>query len=119
MVAQHLLPLLTIEQHPAWIGTISGLKAEKLLRGHTTPYLYLLRSGEYEGNYYVTYLLPDFTIKHQPFVIITTHEGWWFENGGVGGPFTKSRIDDVLHLIMHCAPHECSPFEPLEERNIV
>jgi hypothetical protein len=112
-MALHVLPLDSIEEdmqlHPAWLGSISGLKAEKLLRGKKTPYLYLLREGEHENDYYVTYLLPDLSIRHQPFVITATKEGWSFENGGAGGPFTNSSIDDVIHLIMHCEKHECLP----------
>ncbi len=102
-----------IKAHPAWYGMISGLTAEKMLRRKKTPYLYLLRAGEYEGtreaDYYVTYMLPDFSIKHQPFVITQTQQGWYFENGS-GGPITHT-IDDVLHFIMHCHKDECTPFK--------
>lgn len=98
-----------IEIHPAWHGNISGLKAEKLLRGRKTPYLFILRSGEHEGDYYVTFILPDLTIKHQPFVISTTNEGWYFQNGGNGGPFTTTCFEDVLHLIMHCRKSDPTP----------
>lgn len=102
-----------IQLHPAWYGDISGLKAEKLLRGRNQPYLYLLRAGEHEGesetDYYVTFILPDNTVKHQPFVITLTSEGWYYENGSPGGPFTNASIDDVLHLMMHCSEHDCVP----------
>ena len=91
-----------IEEHPAWHGRVSGLEAEKMMRGRKIPYLYILRAGEYETDYYVTFLLPDLSIKHQPFIITDTAEGWYFENTGGGGPFTTASIDDVLHLIMHC-----------------
>lgn len=91
-----------LEEHPAWHGRLSGLDAEKMMRGRKIPYLYILRAGEYEMDYYVTFVLPDLSIKHQPFVIIASPEGWYFENTGNGGPFTTASIDDVLHLIMHC-----------------
>lgn len=104
-----------IKAHPAWHGMISGLHAEKMLRGEKKPYLYLLRAGEYEGqrevDYYVTFVLPDFSIKHQPFVITETQHGWYFENAN-GGPITHS-IDEVLHLIMHCHKDECRPFKKM------
>ena len=71
-----------------------------------------LRKGEgereNETDYYVSYILPDFSIKHQPFVITVAPEGWFFENGTVGGPFTNAEcIDDVLHLMMHCSKEDC------------
>jgi len=101
---------LDIQLHPGWVGRVSGLKAEKLLRGKKTPYLYVIRAGECPSDYYVTFVLPDLTIKHQPFVITHTAEGWHYENSGAGGPYTEATIDDVLHLIMHCDKEECAPF---------
>lgn len=106
-----------INAHPAWYGMISGLKAEKILMGRKIPYLYLLRSGEYEGereaDYYITFVLPDLSVMHQPFVITDTQQGWYFENGAGGGPFTNTTIDDVLHLIMHCHKDACSPLKKM------
>jgi len=102
-----------IECHPAWMGRVSGLKAEKMLRGSQHPYLYLLRGGEWqresETDYYVTFVLPDFSITHTPFVITVASEGWYCENGGNGGPYTDASIDDVMHLIMHCKKDACTP----------
>ncbi|MGA8164002.1 MAG: hypothetical protein WB791_03135, partial [Waddliaceae bacterium] len=81
--------------------------------GSRHPYIYLLRGGEYqqgsETDYYVTYVLPDFSIKHTPFVITVTPEGWYFEQGGGGGPYMHTSIDDVIHLILHCEKEECTP----------
>ena len=92
-----------INNHPAWHGRMSGLSAEKLLRGRKTPYLYIIRAGENEMDYYVTFVLPDLSIRHQPFVITVTPQGWYFENAAATGPFNlAASIDDVLHLIMHC-----------------
>jgi len=99
-----------IRNHQAWLGKVSGLKAEKLLRGRKTPYLYVLRVGECEQDYYVTYVADDFSIRHQPFVLWTTADGWFFEQGGGGGPFTEATIDDVIHLMMHCGKDACVPF---------
>lgn len=98
-----------IESHQAWHGHMSGLMAEKLLRGQNKPYLYLLRSGEHEGDYYVTYVLPDLSVKHQPFIITTTSEGWHCQNGGAFGGLTTASFDDILHLIMHCGKLEPKP----------
>lgn len=102
-----------ISSHPAWIGKVSGLYAEKMLRG-SLPYTYVLRGGEtsseYEQDYYVTFALPDGSIKHQPFVITITEDGWCWENHGNGGPHIHEGIDHVLNLIMHCDKDQMSIF---------
>jgi hypothetical protein len=106
-----------IKAHPAWHGMISGMNAEKMLRGRKIPYLYLLRAGEFEDeretDYYVTFTLPTLSIMHQPFTITTTPQGWYFEQGTGGGPFTHASLDDVLHLIMHCHKDACSPLKKM------
>lgn len=102
-----------IKSHPVWLGSIPGLKAEKMLRGYNIPYLYVLRAGEFESDteadFYVTYVHPDLTIKHQPFIITVRADGWSYENydSGMRGP--DSSIEDVLHLIMHCNEDENIP----------
>ena len=99
-----------IESHPAWIGHVSGWKAEMVLRNKKVPYLYLLRGGETEGDYYVSFVSPDLTIKHTPFIISITQGGWYCQNGHVSGPFINKTIDHVIHSIMHCDSDECVPF---------
>jgi len=107
-----------IRSHKAWYGNISGLAAEKMLRGRKTPYLYLLRKGENESenvsDYYVSFILPDLSIRHQPFVITVTTEGWEWENTGTGGCPPEASIEDVLYLMMHCEKSEPSPLNKLE-----
>ena len=101
--------------HPAWHGNISGLAAEKMLRGQKTPYLFIIRKGENnasetEDNYYVSFVLPDLTIHHQPVVITQTTSGWCYENGKPGGPYNYLSFDPVVHQIMHCEQDQCVPF---------
>lgn len=102
-----------IESHPSWLGNISGLKAERMLKKWKKPYLYVLRSGENAGetetDFYVSFILPDLSIRHQPFIITLSQEGWYWANTGGGGPNTEASIEDVLHLMMHCDKHECVP----------
>jgi|LakMenEpi03Aug12_release.lakeMendotaPanAssembly.Ray.scaffolds.fasta_scaffold01000_4 hypothetical protein len=107
-----------IENNPAWLGHISGLKADKMLRNKKQPFLYVLRAGEFDDEdetaYYVTYVTSDFTVFHQPFVITVDAEGWYYENYSPGGPYQDlvSFIEEVLPKIMHCPAertHECVP----------
>jgi hypothetical protein len=105
-----------IQLHPAWMGHVSGLTAEKLLRGRKIPYLYVLRQGEQPSDYYVTYLLPDLSIAHRPFVITIDDSGWYYENTGGGGPYTNAGIEDVLHLIMHCGKDQCVPLRMAHDK---
>ncbi|MEI8124200.1 MAG: hypothetical protein WCG42_00410 [Parachlamydiaceae bacterium] len=98
-----------IQSHVGWIGHVSGLYADKLMRKIKTPYQYVLRQGETEFDYYVSFVQQDGTVKHQPFEITLAPEGWYYENSGAGGPFVDATIDDVLHLIMHCDQGECTP----------
>ena len=95
----------SILHHEAWYGDIEGLKADKLLRGKE-HHTYLLRQGERSTdggwNYYATFVSPDGTVRHQPFVVTITPEGWCAENNGFGGPFQFGGIECMLHRIMHC-----------------
>lgn len=103
-----------IESHVAWLGHVSGLKADKMLRGNE-HFTYVLRTGEYESEeetaYYVSFVASDDTVRHQPIVITITAEGWCYENCMPGGPYVDKTIDDVLHLIMHCKKNECQPLK--------
>lgn len=110
ILRQHINIEQEITLHPAWLGKISGLSAEKMLRNQKKFYLFVLRAGENESDYYATYTHPDGTIRHQPFVITVMPEGWYCEQGGGAGPFIDASIDDIIHLIIHCAKDECEPF---------
>ncbi len=103
-----------MESHPTWQGNIPGLDAEKLLRGKKVPFLFLIREGESskienQRNYYITFVMQDLSIKHQPLVITVGDDGWCYENTRPGGPYTNLSIAPVLHLIMHCEEGEPTP----------
>ncbi len=103
-----------IASHSAWHADIRGLHAEKMLRGKA-PYTYLLRQGESstetEADYYVSFVGPDASIVHRPFIITVTNEGWFYANSGSGGPFIQEGLDHVLHSIMHCDKDDLVAFE--------
>jgi hypothetical protein len=109
-----------IQSHAAWYGNVSGLVAEKMLRGRKTPFLYILRAGEnertHETDYYVSFILADLSIRHQPFVITVNSEGWYYENHGAGGPYVNASIEDVLYLMMHCEKGQPTPLNRVELR---
>lgn len=98
-----------IRLHPAWLGRISGLKAEKMLRGKN-PYLFVIREGENDSDYYITFVGADGVVRHQPFIITIKSEGWCLEQGVGLGPYINTRIEDIIHLIIHCEENECVPF---------
>lgn len=108
--------LQSITDHPAWYGHISGLKAEKMLRGLDQPYRYILRAGEFDQEYYVTFVGADLTIRHQPFVVTIKADGWYYENGCGVGPNGSKTIEHVLHAIMHCEEGACEPFINFQKR---
>lgn len=98
-----------IELSPSWLGKVQGLTAEKMLRGLNRPYVYVLRAGETEMDYYVTYIHADGTIRHQPFIVTINDNGWSCENGGWHGPFIQETIGDVVHKMIYCEKKECTP----------
>lgn len=97
-----------VESHPAWHGCLAGLEAEDLLKGHS-PFVFLLRAGEKQSHYYVSFVLPDLTIKHQPVWVYDTPQGWCYRNLILDGPFMHTRFEDVIHAIMHCRSDEYHP----------
>lgn len=107
-----------IQLHPAWQGYISGLTAEKLLRNQKKSYLYVLRAGESENDYYVTFTHPDGSVRHQAFTITVAPEGWYYENGTPAGPFqhTDATIDDVIYKMIYCEKEECAPLTNFVKR---
>ena len=50
---------LDIVNHPAWVGNMSGLNAEKMLRSKRA-FEFILRNGEHDNEYYVTFVMPEF-----------------------------------------------------------
>ncbi len=103
-----------IECHPAWHGLMTGIDTERMLRKIQVPYTYILRKGEHstvenEEHYYVSFVLPDQTVKHQALVVMIGADGWYYENTKPGGPYQNLSLDPVLHLIMHCEEGQCIP----------
>lgn len=100
-----------VEAHPAWHGKIAGLEAEDRLRGHV-PHTYLVREGEIPGHYYASSMREDGTIRHQPFFVRVTSQGWFCRNLSTQGPFIRQTIDDVIHSVIHSKKEDVSPLLP-------
>jgi hypothetical protein len=99
-----------IESNSVYVGLIQGLKAEKMLRGQK-PYTYIIRAGETENDYYVTYVDANSNVRHQPIEVTILNEGWQCENMFPYGPYTEEVVFmDVLHKVMHCEKDEATPF---------
>lgn len=100
---------IELQNHASWLGYVSGLKAEKMLRGQK-PYTYVVRTGEFAGDYYVTHVLANGAIAHTPFIVTITNDGWHFENTSGWGPYLYATLDHVLPLIMHCEGEQATPY---------
>ncbi len=100
-----------IETHVAWHGKISGMYCEALLREHSA-FTYLLRTGEEEGHFYLSFVQSPLSFKHQPFVIRFSVKGWFYQNGYTG---ITPDLDELISLIMHCSSEQCRPLVKQEE----
>lgn len=108
---EHILSIEEeVESHPAWHGCLAGLEAEDLLKGQL-PFVYLLRTGEKPSHYYISYVLPDLTIKHQPLWVKDTPQGWYYRNFTAAGPFMNTPFEKVIHAILHCQSQQCRPLK--------
>ncbi|MGH2612954.1 MAG: hypothetical protein ACRDFB_07890, partial [Rhabdochlamydiaceae bacterium] len=78
---------------------------------------YLLRAGEEECHYYLSFVQSPLCFKHQPFVIEFSMQGWFFRNGYTG---ITPTLDEIIPLIMHCTSEESRPliFQRLEFRSL-
>ena len=99
----------SIVAHPAWQGRLAGLEAEALLK-ECKIYTFLLREGEKPSHYYISFAEGGRSVRHQPFAIIYTQNGWYCRQGDCLGPFKGQSIDDIAHWIIHREKEECIPY---------
>jgi hypothetical protein len=107
-----------IQGHPAWHGDIDAVQAEALLQGNDS-FSYLLRKGEEENAYFISFVKEDLSIKHQRFTLEHDRKGWYFKNGITG---TSCHLDKMTYgpteivaetsrglipQMMHCDDGEC------------
>jgi hypothetical protein len=102
-----------LETHSAWHSDISGQESEKLLNGKK-PFSYLLRSGEKEHFYFISFVKEDGSIKHQFFALEFDRKGWYYRNGGTGTPqeVVSKSLHKLIPMMMHCDMFSCNPLMP-------
>lgn len=99
-----------LENHSAWHGKITGMFCEGVLRDRA-PCSYILRAGESQHHYYLSFVKEDGTFHHQPFVVEWKSEGWFYRNGN---PHYSSTLEGIIPKIMHCEASKCIPLSKEE-----
>lgn len=99
-----------IKSHVAWHSDISANESEKLLKDKS-PFTYLLRAGDKEQLYYISFVKEDKSIKHQFFVLEFNLQGWVYRNGGTGTPeeIVSKDLHELIPMMMHCDLLACKP----------
>jgi hypothetical protein len=98
-----------ITAHPAW-RPISEHESEKLLQDKS-PFTYLLRFGEKEHSYFISFTKEDGSIKHQFFVLELDRKGWYYRNGSTlncPAEVVSTDINELIPLMMHCDLSFCN-----------
>lgn len=101
-----------IKTHLAWHSNISENESEKLLRDNR-PFTYLLRPGEKEHFYFISFVKEDGSIKHQFFALEFDRKGWFYRNGGTGSPqeIVSKDLHQLIPMMMHCDLLSCTPLK--------
>ncbi len=100
-----------ISAHTAWYGNITEKESVKLL-GDASPYTFILRGGDKEHSYFISFMKKDGSIKHQNFTLELDRKGWFYKNGITDGLLEAVARDivDLIPLMMHCESSVCTPY---------
>ena len=93
-----------IVSHPAWHGDLTGLEAEGLLNNQPSG-TFLLRQGEKEDHYYISYVVES-TFSHLPIKIEGPTNQWFYKNGF---PHFGNNLKGFIPEIMHRDEADCHP----------
>lgn len=86
-----------ITNHIAWYGNLTGTEAEIILRGKS-DLTYVLREGEKEGHFYLTYVKDECSFTHIPFTVNTVLKQWFYRQGYPRfAPTLKGFIPEIMH----------------------
>lgn len=99
-----------IKTHPAWHADVSEAESETFLKNNG-PFTYLLRAGDKEHFYFISFVKEDRSIKHQFFTLEFNRQGWLYRNGGTGTPeeIVSKELDLLIPMMMHCDLEACTP----------
>jgi hypothetical protein len=87
---------------------MDAAQSEKLL-SKCAPFSYLLRQGEEEFFYYLSFVDEDNQVAHRMIKIEIAMKGWFFRNGGT---HIRQDITDLIPIIMHCSSNQCQSLRP-------
>jgi hypothetical protein len=99
--------------HPAWHGDLTGSEAEALLRFQPAG-TYLLRQGEKEGLFYLSYV-EGTHLYHLPVKIDQASQQWFYLNAF---PHYANNLEIFIPEIMHRAENECHPLAPFAKTSL-
>ncbi len=101
-----------ITKHPAWMGDITEAKANWYLE-RKNPFTYLLRNGEKDYTYFISFIQKNGSIKHQYFTLESDRKGWYYKNGVTTGPaeLICSDLKELIPQMMHCDLIQCIVLE--------
>ena len=99
-----------VTTHVAWHPTVSESESEKMLKGKS-PFTYLIRGGDKEHLYYISFVQEDGSLKHQWFVLEFDRNGWVYRNAGTKGPngLVSKELHTLIPQILHCDLLACKP----------
>ncbi len=99
-----------IMNHVAWYDDLTGSEAELLLRGEPDM-TYLLRRGEKEEHFYLTYVKDECYFTHIPFTINHDLQQWFYMNSK---PRFAADLARFIPDIMHAEATDCIPLVPFK-----
>ncbi len=98
-----------ITHHIAWYGNLTGTEAEIILRGKSDM-TYLLRQGEKEGHFYLTYVKDECSFTHIPFTVNAVIKQWFYRQGF---PRFAPTLKGFIPEIMHAEEADCIALVPM------
>ncbi len=94
-----------IKSHQAWYAGLTGTDAEIIIRGQSDM-TYLLRQGEREDHFYLTYVKNECEFTHIPFTVNPVIKQWFYRNFAAR---FASTLDAFIPEIMHVDAADCKP----------